>query len=152
MKKVLLLLLLISGFGLFVNAQTQDNGYLEDVNLTARDSLMFQYLDGYRVQLRKPAFQLFETKNIWTFLKLNTVTGQIWQVQYSVEGSLYRFETELNSTILISETYDDVVCGRFTLYATDNMYNFLLLDQIDGRCWQVQWSTKSSERGIWRIY
>ena len=31
--------------------------------------------------------------------------------------------------------------GRFTLYATSNMFNFSLLDQIDGRVWQVQWST-----------
>ena len=152
MKKVLLLLLFLSGFGYIVHAQIQDDGLLKNVNLSPKDTLMFQYLDGYRVQLRKPAFQLFETKNMWTFLKLNTVTGQIWQVQFSIEGSQYRFETELNSTILISETYDDVVCGRFTLYATDNMYNFLLLDQIDGRCWQVQWSTKSENRGIVRIY
>ncbi|HEV3218228.1 MAG TPA: hypothetical protein VGZ48_00545 [Candidatus Acidoferrales bacterium] len=33
--------------------------------------------------------------------------------------------------------------GRFTLYPTENIYNFLLLDQIDGRVWQVQWNWDS---------
>lgn len=30
--------------------------------------------------------------------------------------------------------------GRFTLYPTENMYNFILLDQIDGDVYQAQWS------------
>lgn len=41
--------------------------------------------------------------------------------------------------------------GRFTLYPTQNRYNFILLDQTDGRTWQVQWSTKPEEVGLWRI-
>lgn len=38
--------------------------------------------------------------------------------------------------------------GRFTLYPTNNIYNFILLDQIDGRMWQVQWSLKEKNRGL----
>lgn len=41
--------------------------------------------------------------------------------------------------------------GRFFLYPTTNIYNFILLDQIDGRTWQVQWG-KEGERGVLRIY
>ena len=89
---------------------------------------------------------------MWTFLKLNTVTGQIWQVQYSVEGPDYRFESILDVTPRISEYFDDPICGRFTLYPTKNTYNFILLDQIDGRCWQVQWNIEPSNRAVIRIY
>jgi hypothetical protein len=46
---------------------------------------MFQYMEIFRSQLREPEFQLFKTQNMWTFLKLNTRTGQIWQVQWSTE-------------------------------------------------------------------
>ena len=156
MKRVLFLLLFVFSIGFMSYAQSntsqQEDSYFKNLNLTAKDSLMFYYLDGFHSQLREPEFQLFKTQNTWTFLKLNTLTGQIWQVQYSVESSQYRFETELNNRILISENYDEPICGRFTLYATDNMYNFILLDQIDGRCWQVQWSTKPENRGIVRIY
>lgn len=38
--------------------------------------------------------------------------------------------------------------GRFTLYRTHNMYNFLLLDQEDSRIWQLQWSLQDKNRGI----
>ena len=34
------------------------------------------------------------------------------------------------------------------LYPTQNMWTFILLDQTDGRTWQVQWSTDYESRGI----
>ena len=155
MKKVLFVLLLVCGIGFIADAQTNttsEEDYYKNLNLTAKDTLLFDYLDCFRRQLREPCYQLFKTQNTWTFLKLNTITGQIWQVQYSIDGAEYRFETALSTQKLISEDYDDPICGRFTLYPTNNMYNFILLDQIEGRCWQVQWSTESYERGVWRIY
>ncbi|WP_117879837.1 hypothetical protein [Aureibaculum luteum] len=30
------------------------------------------------------AYRLFPTDNMWTFIKLNTRNGQMWQVQYSI--------------------------------------------------------------------
>lgn len=30
-------------------------------------------------------YRLFSTKNTWTFIKLNTRNGQLWQVQWSTE-------------------------------------------------------------------
>lgn len=42
--------------------------------------------------------------------------------------------------------------GRFELYKTQNMYNFILLDTFDGRTWQVQWSTEAENRMILSIY
>ena len=90
-------------------------------------------------------YELFPTENIWTFLKLDTQNGKIWQVQYSVDDN-YRGEIELNNKALIPDNAAEN--GRFTLYPTKNMYNFILLDQIDGKMWQVQWSTEEGNRVV----
>ncbi|SKB35149.1 hypothetical protein [Maribacter arcticus] len=90
-------------------------------------------------------YRLFPTENMWTFIKLNTRNGQMWQVQFDVGGD-NRFETFLNEFPLVLEEFEDN--GRFTLYPTQNTYNFILVDQIDGRLWQAQWSMKSKNRGI----
>jgi hypothetical protein len=42
--------------------------------------------------------------------------------------------------------------GRYTLVATLNIFNFVLLDQEDGRAWQVQWSPDSEKRFIEAIH
>ena len=91
-------------------------------------------------------YKLFPTSNMWTFLKLDTRNGRIWQVQFSVKGSEYRYEIPLSDFFLVEA--DKEINGRFTLYPTSNVFNFILLDQIDGRMWQVQWGTESDERGI----
>jgi uncharacterized protein YxeA len=90
------------------------------------------------------AYQLYPTTNMWTFIKLNTRNGKMWQVQYSTDGN--RFETYLSLTPLADRV--DETNGRFTLYSTQNMWNFILLDQIDGRVWQVQWSQEAENRGV----
>lgn len=94
-------------------------------------------------------YRLFSTRNMYTFIKLNTRNGQMWQVQWSVKGSEYRFETSLSDIPRVNK--DEEKNGRFFLYPTTNIYNFILLDQIDGRAWQVQWG-KEDERAVIRIY
>ncbi len=90
-------------------------------------------------------YRLFPTQNMWTFIKLNTRNGKIWQVQYDVEEN-NRFESYLNLLPLVSKEKE--VNGRFTLYSTQNIYTFILLDQLDGRTWQVQWSIEPEHRFI----
>lgn len=90
-------------------------------------------------------YKMFPTENIWTFLKLDTRSGKIWQVQYSINDN-YRGELELNNKALA--TGEAAENGRFTLYPTKNMYNFILLDQKDGKMWQVQWSTEEENRVV----
>lgn len=94
-------------------------------------------------------YKLYPTQNKWTFLELDTQTGRIWQVQYSVEGPEYRFKSNLYIWPLIKDN-DLQVSGRFELYPTQNIYTFVLLDKISGRAWQVQWSTENA-RGCWEI-
>ena len=90
-------------------------------------------------------YQLFPTQNIWTFIKLDTRNGKMWQVQYSV-GEENRMEYVLNSIPLAFGIQE--LAGRFTLYPTQNIYNFILLDQINGSVYQVQWSMKEENRGV----
>ena len=94
-------------------------------------------------------YRLFSTRNMYTFIKLNTRNGQMWQVQWGTE-SKYQVETTLSDISRVNK--DEEKNGRFFLYPTTNIYNFILLDQIDGRVWQVQWSTKVAERMVDRIY
>lgn len=90
-------------------------------------------------------YRLFPTENMWTFIKLNTRNGKMWQIQFDIEGD-NRFETYLNILPLISKEKEEN--GRFTLYSTENFYTFILLDQIDGKVWQVQWSIEPGNRQI----
>lgn len=90
-------------------------------------------------------YEMFPTENIWTFLKLDTSNGLIWQVQYSVNND-YRGEVVLNSQPLVEG--NAAKNGRFILYPTKNMFNFILLDQKDGRTWQVQWSMEEDKRMV----
>jgi len=92
-------------------------------------------------------YRLFSTKNMYTFIKLNTKNGQMWQVQWSTKG--YEFETPLS--LITRVTKEEEKNGRFFLYPTTNIYNFILLDQVDGRVWQVQWSAESKDRIVFRI-
>lgn len=94
-------------------------------------------------------YRLFATRNMYNFIKLNTRNGQMWQVQWGTE-SKYNFETTLSDISRVNK--DEEKNGRFFLYPTRNIYNFILLDQLDGRVWQVQWSLEINERMVVPIY
>jgi len=82
---------------------------------------------------------------MWTFLKLDTRNGRIWQVQYDINGN-NRGEVELSTVKRNTDGKDKP--GRFTLYPTQNMYNFILLDKEVGSTWQVQWSIEYENRVV----
>jgi len=89
-------------------------------------------------------YRLFNAQDTYTLLKLDTRTGQIWQVQWGDKD--HRFIESINLKTLVSGGKP----GRFTLYPTSNIYTFILLDQEIGDTWQVQWG-KSAERFIVRF-
>lgn len=91
-------------------------------------------------------YQLFPTQSFWTFIKLDTRNGKMWQIHFSVKDDGEQGELVLNPLPLVIK--DKEVNGRFTLYATENIYNFLLLDQIDGNVYQAQWSMEAKYRGV----
>lgn len=126
MKKIILfLIIVISSMTSF--AQAQDSVK----NESTQQSLI------------SVSYRLFPTQNMWTFIKLNTRNGEMWQVQYNMEDNK-RFESDLNFIRLVAK--EDEVNDRFTLYPTQNIYTFILLDQINGRTWQVQWSLEPEKR------
>ena len=81
------------------------------------------------------AFRLFESQNIWNFLLLDTRDGRVWQFQYGAHDR--EFKLPMNSVSLIASDVESRV-GRFTLYPTFKMWNFLLLDQDTGTVWRCQ--------------
>ena len=101
------------------------------------------------LQVEVQIYKLFPTENYWTFIKLDTRNGKMWQVHFSISDG-YEGELILNSRSLVWT--EEEVNGRFTLYPTKNMYNFLLLDQINGRTYQVQWNSDKEKRFVSRIY
>ena len=78
-------------------------------------------------------YRLFSTKNIYTFIKLDTRDGRIWQVQWGLDKA-HTFIEPINIKAITSGK-----TGRFTLYPTTNIYTFILLDQETGDAWHVQW-------------
>ena len=52
--------------------------------------------------------------------------------------------SNLDLTLLDGDPYH----GRFELYKTENLYNFLLIDTQTGSVWQAQWSYNAANRGI----
>lgn len=90
-------------------------------------------------------YLLYPTTNFYTFLKLDTRNGKIWQVQYSMDEN--EFEVVLNSRELVTAGKP----GQFALYPTTNNWTFLLLDTVNGDVWHVQWSQDPDKRGLFKI-
>jgi len=93
-------------------------------------------------------YRIFHTKNIYNVLELDTRNGRIWQVQWGDSGD--RGHTAVNLTSLLPTGAAEST-GRFTLYPTKNIWTFILLDQSNGRTWQVQWGFKATERFVLEI-
>lgn len=87
-------------------------------------------------------FCLYETQNMWTFIMLDTYTGKNWQVQFSVKGEDYMFAVPINRYSLAFPAEDSKRIGRFQMFATQNMWTFILLDSYNGKLWQVQYSSQ----------
>ena len=100
-------------------------------------------------------FKLYPTDNMYNFINLDTMTGQMTLVQWSLESGS-RFEYILSMEVLLPDgwvewTDEEMKYGRFKLYPTSNTYNFLLLDAENGRTWQVQWGFEKDERFVIEI-
>ena len=129
---VITLLLIFVSFGYKVYANQTE---LE--NQTQNDLFTDDSDDG--------VYKLFATTNQRIFIQLNTRNGIMSLVQFGMDGE-DRLKTFLNLKVLASEEEEEN--GRFTLYPTKNIWTFILLDQINGETWQVQWSIEPSERFV----
>lgn len=132
-KKIITLTFILIAFFSFAQSQTRQTD-------TVQQKLISENI----------IYQLFPTQNHWTFIKLDTRNGKMWQVHFTVQDDGGQGELVLNSFSLVNK--EEEVNGRFTLYPTENMYNFLLLDQINGAVYQVQWSMDKEYRFVMPIY
>lgn len=139
-----------------VKATIQNNTPHEmrvDSLLSKIDTLMIinnQLLEHIDIDLSlKTRYKLYETENIYTLLRLDTKTGMIDQVQWSLDS-----EKEGTFTINGEDlTYGfGLGSGSFELYPTKNMYQFILINKTNGRIWHVQWGIGDQKRWIRRIY
>ncbi|WP_298073056.1 hypothetical protein [uncultured Bacteroides sp.] len=92
-------------------------------------------------------YKLYPTENMYNFLQLDTKTGKIEVVQWSLDD-----DKEGSVTLNDEDLSYGTGCGTFELYPTKNIYQFLLLDKVTGRKWHVQWGFESNKRWIKRIY
>lgn len=99
--------------------------------------------------LYKENYKLYKTENIYTFLLLDTETGQVEQVQWSLDRDKEGTFKINNEDLTYGSGHGP---GSFELYATSNMYQFLLLDKVTGRIWHIQWGIGDSKRWIRRIF
>lgn len=130
MKKILLSFLLAS---MALIATAQDQRQLTDINHTVSSIVRYK---------------LYPTANMWTYLKLDTRTGRITQVQYSTGNN----EMEVLLGIPYKSISDaEARNGRFELYPTSNMWTFILIDQIDGDVYHVQWNQEKEDRVVTKI-
>jgi hypothetical protein len=113
-----------------VQASAQDRPLVVET----KESLQIRSDFQQRLDVR---YRLFKTRNIWTFLELDTATGRIWQVQFGVgDKSSASGRFVVNARVLAP----DGKAGRFTLYETSNRWNYILLDQESGDVWQAQYT------------
>lgn len=97
----------------------------------------------------KERFKMYMTENVYTLLQLDTKTGKIDQVQWSLEEKNEGIFTINSEDLSFGFGYSS---GSFELYPTNNMYQFILLDKTDGRKWHVQWGIGKNKRWIRRLY
>ena len=132
MKKTIILLLLF--FNIPVFGQVAEQGQYWDINHTCNTFVRYK---------------LYPTFNRYSFLNLDTKTGSITIVQYDVQGD-NEFEYYLGTPKV--DILDSLMTnGRYELYPTRNNYTFILLDQITGESYHVQWSTERDKRFISKI-
>lgn len=123
-----------------------------DIGVTEKE---FDYrLDEVNFYLRKMVesamdndrYKMYQTDNIYNLLCLDTKTGIICLVQWSLESGKEGY-VFVNDEDLSTKKGACV----FELYPTKNMYQFILVDKSNGRMWHVQWGFESSKRWIRKI-
>ncbi len=87
-------------------------------------------------------YKMYQTDNIHNQLRLNTKTGEVYQIQDDGQTFLVRSAT----------TPDNENANRYTLEKTRNIWTFILLDTYTGKLWQCQYSVEGDEyRSSWAI-
>ena len=149
MKRLLSIVIMCLGCSVFSAVAQTDSFKVGDATT---DSITIAQIKAIydRLENLVPRYKIYKTENTYNLIKLDTATGQTWQVQYRVpDTESMTVEIDASSLLWYSEPE---IAGRFELYPTNNMYQFILIDTQTGRTWQIQWNTTPSKRFRERIY
>ena len=159
MKKICLIFISLIVV-LNANGQVSDSAKVAAKPLTdiQRDSLLTNIGQNVRtiadettgLKNKVGRYKVYRTTNIYNSLKLDTASGRITALQIGINNDKSRFEYTVCNAIEDDPKWR--IIGRYELYPTGNNFNFILIDTILGRAYQVQWSTKNEECGIWVIW
>ena len=127
---------------LTTTSKTEILAVIKDDSMVSSDTVDMRKLVG--------RYKVYRTTNIYNNLKLDTATGEITALQIGLNNNESCFEYLICSALELDPNLQ--IVNRYELYPTGNSYNFILIDTIYGTSYQVQWSTKSSECGRWRIW
>ena len=152
MKRIVLLFLLM--LPMVVTGQKTNKQYIVVDSLFLKiDTLLMtnnELLNRLDINTSlKNRYKMYQTENIYTFLELDTKTGKVKQVQWSLESDNEGTWIINGNDLSFGEGYGS---GSFELYPTKNLYQFLLIDKTDGRKWHIQWGMGDNKRWIRRIY
>lgn len=86
-------------------------------------------------------FQMYETRNMWTFIMLDTYNGRLWQVQYSSSDLNALLCVPINETELSTSS----TRSKFSIQPMTSMYQYYLTNDDTGEMWQFQWTTKGPD-------
>lgn len=160
MKKICLIFISFIAVVLNANGQTLDPVKVAAKPLTdiQRDSLLTNIGQNVRIIANEASdlkhevgrYKVYRTTNIYNSLKLDTASGRITALQIGINNDKSRFEYTVCNAIEDDPKWR--IIGRYELYPTGNNFNFILIDTILGQAYQVQWSTKNEECGIWVIW
>ena len=95
-------------------------------------------------------YRLFNTENINTLIALETSTGRVYQVHPGIGADSTQGVIAIND-LNLAPSGEPLSEGRFTLYPTSNIFSFVLLDQISGAMWFIQWNYENNRRFIQRL-
>lgn len=132
MKRCLILcFLLLSIIG--VKAQQVDSAFLADMQQTTKIL---------------PRYKMYKTENNFILLKMDTRTGKVWMTQFR-SGSTQNMEIPVSYYVI--EREHDSWNGRFEMYATNNIYKFIIVDTYLGDTYLLQWNSEYDKRFIEKI-
>jgi len=151
--KFLLIAFMVSS-GLVVRAQTYKLYQTDNINnqlrLNTKTGEVYQIQnDGQKFlvcpevtpnNVKENRYTLEKTKNIWTFILLDRITGKLWQCQYSVQGINY-----ISSWVINPNELSTTETEKFTVQPLISMYQFYLINDETGEMWKFQWTTKGAE-------
>lgn len=121
------LILILSFFSLFLSGKAQSESNQTFLNDSI--SVYTAYLVDNLVTLEKERtlserYKIYPTENLYILIKLDTQTGKLDLIQWSLKS-----KDEFNVTLNASDLSVYTNLNSFELYPTKNMYQFILLDR-----------------------